>query len=232
MSFTAAAINSDLKTRLQAFSFFTGLSPEAQQELLHRTRPVILKDGVQLIDQGGECATLLLVERGGVRVHKDSSSGRAITLYVVNPGEVCILGVSSMLGGTDYQACATVDSQTDALSVPASLFKKLFAQEDTLRQFVMNIFSTRLGDFMELVEDVAFRKMDERLANFLIEKSSREVGVFHPVVMTHDQIAVYLGTAREVVSRLLHQFVKEELVSLARGKVFIADPVRLKKRCS
>lgn len=232
MTFTAATASSDLQSRLQAFSFFPDLSSKAQKELLHNTTPVTLTDGVQLIEQGGECATLLLVESGGVRVHKDSNTGKAITLYVVNPGEVCILGVSSMLGETDYQACATVDSQTHALAVPAPLFKKLFAEEDALRQFVMNIFSTRLGDFMVLVEDVAFRKMDERLASFLIEKSTREAGVFVPVTMTHDQIAAYLGTAREVVSRLLHQFVKEGLVSLTRGKVFIVEPERLKKRCS
>lgn len=232
MSFKAASTNSDLTARLQAFSFFSGLSPQAQQELLRATKSVAFADGVQLIEQGGECAALLLVEKGGVRVHKDSSTGKGITLYVVIPGEVCVLGVSSMLGGTDYQACATVDSETDALAVPASLFKKLFAEEDALRQFVMGIFSNRLGDFMVLVEDVAFRRMDERLANFLIEKSVREAGVFHPVVMTHEQIAVYLGTAREVVSRLLHQFVKEGLVSLARGKVLIVDPEKLKKRCS
>ncbi len=221
-----------LEERLKKFSFYAGLSSQAREELLGGTQPVSFADGTRLIEQGGECGALLLVERGGVRVHKDMPSGKGITLYVVVPGEVCVLGVSSMLGGTQYQACASVDTETEALAIPAPIFIKLFGQEAALREFVMAVFSNRLGDFMVLVEDVAFRKMDERLAGFLLEKSAKGDGAYQPVVMTHDQIASYLGTAREVVSRLLHQFVKEGLVTLERGKVLIAAPARLKERTS
>lgn len=231
MSFVAASANADLESRLKAFSFFAGLSKQAHDELVRETAPLSFDKGTRLLEQGSSCKVLLLVERGRIRVHKDTGSGKGITLYMVDPGEVCVLGVSSILSGSTYQANASVDVVTDALAIPAPIFQRLYGEENSLRQFIMDVFSHRLGHLMMLVEDVAFRNMDERLAQFLLEHSKGEQGVYYPVSQTHEQIAANLGTAREVVSRLLHQFVKEGMVSLERGRVLIADPQKLKQRC-
>ncbi len=231
MSFSPAPATADLQTRLAAFPFFKNLSDAARKEILQVVHPVNFDKGTHLLNQGDNCKLLLLVERGGIRVHKDSGSGRGITLYTVTPGEVCSLGVSSILAEETYPAHATVDSTTDALALPSDIFRRYFGQEKSMRQYIMEVFSRRLGHLMMLVEEVAFRQMDERLAIFLMEQSAKKQGVYYPVCLTHDQIAANLGTAREVVSRLLQQFVKEGLVNLERGKVLIADPEKLKQRC-
>ena len=231
MNFTPAPASTDLQTRLAAFLFFSGLSQKGRDEILQTAQPVNFDTATQLLSQGDLCRLLLLVERGGIRVHKESDCGKGITLYTVVPGEVCTLGVSSILAGVVYPAHATVDRGTDAVALPSTVFRRLFGKEEALRQYIMEVFSRRLGHLMMLVEDVAFRQVDERLASFIFDQSFAGHGIFHPVCMTHDQIAANLGTAREVVSRLLQQFAKEGLVNLGRGKILIANPQKLKQRC-
>lgn len=232
MLFFSAAPASDLESKLEAFPFFSELSAQGQSELLTVAKQLHFPAGTQLLEEGGACEALLLVERGGIRVYKNDDTGRGITLYLVSPGESCLLGTTCMLGDTYYPAEARVDEETDAIGVPAATFQMLFHLEDALRQFVIGLFSHRMLHLMLLVQDVAFRKMDERLASFLIEQSGHMKGIYYPITMSHDQIAEHLGTVREVVSRLLHQFSKEGLVELKRRQVMIKNPQGLLERCA
>ena len=162
------------------FPFATGLTARGADRLRQSLSSAHDPAGKILLDEGSRCETLLLVRSGIIRVFKTTPDGREITLYLVQAGEMCILGISCLF-----------------------------------------------SEVMTLVEEVAFRKMDQRLAAFLLRKSSEKTGRFRPVEMSHEQIADHLGTAREVVSRLLSQFEDDGMIELDRRRVRISDPAKL-----
>ena len=216
--------------RLTMFPFFSGLSPDGRQRLLDSLQVMRIDNGTELLDEGALCRALLLVESGAIRVFKVSPAGREITLYQVEPGESCVLGTSCVVNDLRYPANAVSSQPTTALAVPASIFRELYDREAAVREFVMSLFSRRLAALMLLVEEVAFRRMDSRLAAFLVEKSSVSAGITRPIEMSHEEIASHLGTAREVVSRVLQQFVDEGLVQLERKKVILLQFPELSAR--
>lgn len=214
-------MNRTAEHRLAGFSFFDELSPDGRRRLLASLQVMQIESGTGLLDEGAFCQALLLVESGSIRVFKVSPAGREITLYQVEPGESCVLGTSCVVNDLRYPAHAVSSQPTSALAVPAAIFRELYETEPAVRAFVMNLFSRRLAALMLLVEEVAFRRMDARLAAFLVEKSSVSSGISRPVEMSHEAIASHLGTAREVVSRVLQQFADEGLVRLERKKVIL-----------
>lgn len=230
MNFTAAAPDADLKTRIGAFSFFDEMSNHGQEKLVQSLQVMQMGAGLELLEEGSLCQALLLVESGSIRVYKMSPAGREITLYQVTPGESCVLGTSCVVNDQRYPAHAICSRDANALAVPAAIFRHLYDQEPAVRSFVMNLFSRRLSDLMLLVEEVAFRRMDERLAAFLLEKGFVSRGVLKPIEMSHEEIASHLGTAREVVTRVLQQFVDECLVRLERKRVILLNAEELRAR--
>lgn len=215
--------------RLAAFDFFASLTPPHQATLQQQVTPCHFPKGTSLLTEGDACEALLLIERGTLRIGKSAASGREITLYNVGAGESCILGTSCILGNIGYPAQAVVESDVDALAIPAPLFRQLFDAEAPLRHYVMELFSRRLAGVMALVEEVAFRRMDERLAAFLLPRAERGKGIYAPIELSHEEIAGQLGTAREVVSRLLQQFAVDGLVRLERRRILIADAAGLQR---
>lgn len=209
------------------FPFAAGLTARGADRLRQSLSSAHVPAGKILLEEGSRCETLLLVRSGTIRVFKATPAGREITLYLVQAGEMCILGISCLFSDQRYPAMAAVMEDVDALVVPGGVFRELFRDEPAVRQFVVDLFSRRLDVVMTLVEEVAFRKMDQRLAAFLLRKSSEKTGRFRPVEMSHEQIADHLGTAREVVSRLLSQFEDDGMIELDRRRVRIADPAKL-----
>ena len=132
-----------------------------------------------------------------------------------------------MLRQSSYPAEAIALAGTVAIALPAETFRTLFEGEAAVRRFVLDLYAVRLEELMLLIEEVAFRKMDERLAAFLLREAEISPGVFQPVQMTHEELAAELGTVREVVSRLLHQFAEEGSVTLERGRVRVIDRKKL-----
>ncbi len=232
MSFKFAGNNAAIEERLAAFPFFTGLSAAGREKLASALQVMQLDKGMELLEEGALCQALLLVESGSIRVYKVSPAGREITLYQVEAGESCVLGTSCVVNDLRYPAHAVCSASSDALAIPSSVFRQLYDEESPIRTFVMDLFSRRLADMMLLVEEVAFRRMDERLATFLVEKGCVAPGVFKPIEMSQEEIASHLGTAREVVTRMLQQFVDDGLVRLERKKVIIDNVDSLIARSS
>lgn len=210
-----------------SFPFGPGLSAGGADKIRRFLSPARFPAGTVLLSEGSRCESLLLIRSGAIRVMKSTPEGRGITLYLVQAGEMCVLGISCLLSDRAYPALAVAKSDIDALVVPGGVFRELFREEPAVQQFVVELFSRRLSAVMTLVEEVAFRKMDQRLASFLLRESSGGPGVYRPVEMSHEQIAGHLGTVREVVSRLLSQFEDDGLIALDRRCVRIADPAKL-----
>ena len=154
-----------------------------------------------------------------MRVFKLGEGGQEITLYHVGAGEACPLNVSCILSDRPVPAMACVEEDVEAIVVPAATFRAWIAEYEPMRRFVFQMFSSRLTEVMSLVEEVAFRRMDQRLARRLADLLTEEGSV----EVTHADIAADLGTAREVVSRLLKEFERLGAISLSRGKILLRN---------
>jgi len=162
---------------------------------------------------------IALLISGVVRVYKIGETGREITLYRFGNGESCILTANAILSQKTFPAIAVVEKDAEAVMIPADIFRQWVAKYDLWREFVFELLSQRLSSVMAIVEEVAFRRMDERLASFLLTRSR----VRNPMRITHQEIASELGSSREVISRLLEDFFQRGWIRVGRGEIEILD---------
>jgi CRP/FNR family transcriptional regulator len=196
------------------------LPAELRARAVAQMQTMTLPAGTVLFDERQPCQGFPFVLEGAIRVVKAAPNGRELPLYRVLPGESCVITSSCLLGHTDYNARGTTLVPTLLAFLPRSLFDELLA-ETAFRSFVFNLFAERMADLMQLIEEVAFRKLDQRLANLLLGKGRL-------LQTTHQQLADELGSVREIVSRLLKGFADQGMVRLGREQVEILDPARLR----
>lgn len=213
----------EIQTRIvDLYPLLETLPEEDRTRIFAAATYVKIPSGSLMFDENQPCMGFPLLLSGSARVIKSSSSGRDLYLYQVLPGETCILTSSCLLSNAPYQARGVAQENLELVVLPPGTFKQLFSQLEQFRNQVFNRFSERLTELMNFVTAVAFQKLDQRLASFLISKPS-------PLEMTHQQIADELGSFRELVSRLLKEFEHKDWVQLERGRVHIKDGAALKK---
>jgi CRP/FNR family transcriptional regulator len=178
--------------------------------------------GTIIFDEHQPCQGFPLLLSGSIRVIKTSSNGRELQLYRVSAGESCILSSSCLLGNSRYLARGIVESDVEMVILSPTTFRNLMTELPAFRDYIFGLFSERITDLMELVSAVAFQKLDRRLATLLLHKSS-------PITNTHQAIADELGSAREIVSRLLKGFAEQGWVKLGREQILITDAAALQK---
>ncbi len=184
---------------------------------------VSVRAGDTLFNEGADLLAVPFVESGRIRVFKRSAEGHEITLYDIDAGDSCVLAAGSILAGARYPAIAVADGPVVMWLIDGRTMLDLFESNHDFRRWVFELLSTRLSGLMGLVEEVAFKKMDSRLASYLIDRAD-EAG---ELATTHEAIATELGTAREVVSRILRQFEVEEAIVIGRGRISISDRSKL-----
>ncbi len=199
---------------VKAFPAFRGGLRSIVPKMLGAGRQQSIPRGAPIYAEGDVCQAIAFVLSGEIRVYKIGETGREITLYEIGQGETCILNASCILAHTSYPANAVAVSDVNVLLVPSSDFRRLVMEHEEMRDFVFTLLSRRLAAVMELVEEVAFGRLDERLIDYLIEKSENNV-----LEATHQKIANDLGTSREVVSRLLKDFERKQQVRLSRNSI-------------
>ena len=200
--------------------------PSLARVITEHTNTVSLEKGKTICFEGDSCTHLALVTAGTARVYKLAESGREITLYRIEAGECCILTASCMLSGRVFPASATVEDELQAVLIPQTQVQAWVSEYETWRHFLWSLLAERLGDVISLIEEVAFRRMDERLADYLED----QVRDRSPLLQaTHQQIAADLGTSREVVSRMLKDFQLRGILELSRGRIEIHDLDRLRQ---
>jgi CRP/FNR family transcriptional regulator len=203
---------------IRIFPLFRSGLRSAAQEILRAGREQAIPGNVRIYQEGDACTAIAFVLSGEIRVYKIGETGREITLYEIGGGETCILNASCILAHATYPANAVAASDTNVLLVPSSEFRRLVTEHEQMRTFVFTLLSQRLATVMELVEEVAFGRMDQRLMDYLIEKSGNGL-----LETTHQRIANDLGTSREVVSRLLKDFERKHLVKLSRNSIMLLE---------
>ncbi len=211
----------DAERLANRYPVLDALSNPAHARLLQAARWMRVPAGAMLFDDHQACEGFPFVVEGSVRVSKCAPSGRELPLYRVGAGETCIISSSCLLGHEDYNARGVTESDTLLMLLPKPVFDEMLG-ERPFRDFVFHLFAERIADLMQLIEEVAFRKLDQRLATLLLGKGR----VLH---VTHQQLADELGSVREIVSRLLKGLADQGLVRLSREQVEILDPAGLRK---
>lgn len=189
-------------------------NPELLRDFVEAGQVASLPRGHQIYWQGDACQGIAFMLSGSIRVYKCSEGGREISLYEIIPGETCILNASCIIGRQGYPANAVTLSDCTALLIPADKFRHLMERYEALRIYIYALLGQRLAEIMELVEEIAFRRMDDRLRDHLLEKS--ENGILRA---THQTIANDLGTSREVVTRLLRDLENRGEVHVSRNEI-------------
>lgn len=168
----------------------------------------------------------MFIVKGTIRIYKISEQGREITLYRVQSGQSCVLMMASILGETEYEASASIESECEILLIPVGIFRIWMDNYKPVRQFIYKQFIQRINAVTNLLENIAFKPISYRLAHLLFNYVNEETAT---LMITHDQLAVELGTAREVISRTLKDFQNRGILSLSRGKISLVDRLALEK---
>lgn len=203
------------------YPVLAALPTAARQSLQQHAQVIGVAAGAVVFDELQACQGFPFVLSGSLRVVKAAPNGRELPLYRVTPGETCIISSACLLGHAPYNARGIAETETRLLLLPNADFQALLG-EAAFRDFIFQLFSERIADLMQLIEEVAFRKLDQRLAALLLGKGQR-------LHVTHQQLADELGSVREIVSRLLKGFAEQGLVALAREQVDILDPTGLRR---
>ncbi|NLE23869.1 MAG: Crp/Fnr family transcriptional regulator [Clostridiaceae bacterium] len=209
-------VKMDLK---KAFPFVTELG-DKQENFFNSLYHQKLESDMILLDESRGCSGVILVLSGIIRIYKLSEDGKEITLYRIGRGETCVLTVACMLGTGDipFPVAAAAEQVSEVVFIPIEIFKRFFFETPSIQKFFFSSMSAKFYSLLGLLENITFKRTSDRLADFLITKTA---GGTYPLYATHETIASELGTAREVISRLLKEMESKGQVSLNRGKIIL-----------
>ncbi|WP_022708298.1 Crp/Fnr family transcriptional regulator [Paracoccus zeaxanthinifaciens] len=207
-----------------SFQGTRALPREVRDRLLKAAHTRRFRKGTEVFGPHNIPDSLFFLLQGSIRVVQTAGNGRDIVLYRVDAGESCVLTTACMLAEEAYNAEGIAETDLTVITLPRADFDRLTAEEPCFRDFVFAAYSRRLIDLLRVVNDVAFARMDMRLAERLLLLAGRD----DSLAATHSQLASELGTAREVISRLLHDFQKRGFVAQSRGRIDIADRAALR----
>ena len=206
--------------------FWKNLSPEEQAALEAAAVRRKYQPG-EVLHRGGECDSLYAVLSGRLRVYMLSGEGRQVTLYRLFERDFCLFSASCVLKDIQFDVTVEAEKETEVYALPSALYQRLMAEKAEVSNFTMGLMASRFTEVMWRMEQILSRKLDARLAAFLLEESAMEGSL--SLRLTHEKIAANLGTAREVVTRLLKYLQSEGLIRVSRGEIVLLEPKGLQK---
>jgi CRP/FNR family transcriptional regulator len=211
--------SAELEQLAVTFAFVAEMPANDRDALSRQGVCVTLAENTPAFGIGSLCESFLLVTKGQVRVAVASDEGRELMLYRVRPGESCLLTTSCLMGNNPYPANGIAETQVRAVVLPEPLFQRLLVEVPAFREFVFATFSGRIAVLMGLIQEVAFNRLDRRVAKYLLSLKTESI--------THHTIASELGTVREIISRILKSYETDGLLRLARNRIVILDRPKL-----
>ncbi len=209
------------------FPVWEKLTPAQQKQLEDSRLSRTVRKGTVLHSGSADCTGLLLIRKGQLRAYILSDEGREITIYRLFERDICLFSASCIMRSIQFEVMIEAEKDTELWIIPPDLYKRIMEESAPIANFTNEIMATRFSEVMWLMEQIMWKSFDKRLAQFLLEESMLE-GT-STLMLTHETIASHLGTAREVVTRMLRYFQSEGLVKLSRGTVEIADRTALEK---
>ena len=211
----------------QGLPFWNKLTAEQQSRILQSADYMKVSKGTHIHDSSADCLGLLIINSGQLRTYFLSDEGREITLGRLFEYDVCLLSTSCVMPNMQFNIMIEAEKDSEFWSIPACLYKNLMDESLAVANYSNSLMSSHFSELMWLMEQVMWKSFDRRLAGFLLDESSLE-GT-DCLNITHEKIANHMGTAREVVTRMLRYFQSEGLVKLTRGAVQIVDRTRLEE---
>ena len=217
--------NNIYKTHKDIFPFWDDLSDDDREYIKNNSEIVTYTAETHLHD-GTTCSGLFAVKKGCLRVYIMSEDGKSVTLYRLHAGDMCMLAASCVIQAITFDVFVTAEEDSECLVVSGPAFAYITEHNPQVKIFALELAVTRFSDVMWVMQQILFMSADRRLAIFLHDEITRTGS--DTVIMTHEQIAKYMGSAREVVSRLLKYFSAEGIVEVSRKGVKIIDRKRLR----
>ncbi|HIV22511.1 MAG TPA: Crp/Fnr family transcriptional regulator [Candidatus Merdiplasma excrementigallinarum] len=209
------------------FPIWDKMTAGQQEALVSGARRQVLKKGTVIHRDTEDCAGLLLLEEGQLRAYMLSEEGREITVYRLLEGDICLFSASCMIRSLQSDIVIEAERDSRMWVISPGVYRKLMDESALIANYTNEIMASRLTDVMWLMEQVMWKSLDRRLASFLLEEADLEGS--GSLKITHEMISNHLGTAREVVTRMLRYFQSEGMVRLSRGAVEITDRKKLEK---
>ncbi len=197
------------------------LTPSQRQLVSSSIVPRTLGKGAVLHDGSADCAGLVLIKSGQLRAYILSEDGREITLYRLLDQDICLFSASCVMRSVQFEIMISAEKESEVFILPPYIFKKILEESAPLANYVNELMATRFSEVMWLMEQIMWKSVDKRIAGFLLDEAALEDSLV--LKLTHEAIANHLGTAREVVTRMLRYFQNEGYVKLTRGTVEITD---------
>ena len=208
------------------FPIWDKLTTEQQNHLQQVSHSMKVSAGTVVHNGQMDCLGLLLIRSGQLRVYTLSSEGREVTLYRLFEMDICLFSASCVMPSVQFEVVIEAEKDTEMWVIPSCLFKDLMTESAPVANYANELISSRFSEVMWLMEQIMWRSFDKRLAAFLMEEAVLE-GT-DVLKITHEKIAAHMGTAREVVTRMLRYFQSESMVKLTRGAVELTDKKRLR----
>ena len=218
---------SDITFLAGALPYWKKLNESGKQIFIQNMRLARFQRGENIHSAGIDCKGLMVVKSGRLRVYLISGTGREATLFRPAPGETCIFTASCIMRNIDFDVFIDADADSEVYILPVQYYQEVCRENKEAEDFTNQVIAARFSDVMWVMEQILFSSMDKRLALFLLEQSDDEKK--DKLAITHEAIAGHLGSAREVVSRMLKYFEREGMVQVFRGGVKITDSEKLKK---
>ena len=207
------------------FPVFSKLTPSQQQMVLDYTAIKTVPAGTVVHNGAVECTGFLLVRSGQLRAYTISEEGREVTIYRLFDHDCCLFSAACIMSSLQFEVIIETEKDSDIFIIPPSVYQKLMNESLPVSKYTNDLMATRFSEIMWLMDQIMWKSFDKRLAAFLLEESSIE-GT-NLLKVTHEKIANHMGTAREVVTRMLRYFQGEGLVKLTRGAIEIIDEAGL-----
>ena len=207
------------------FPMWNQLTREQQDQLSGSAFQRSVPKGTVLHNGSADCTGLFLLVTGQLRAYMLSPEGREITLYRLFPMDICLFSASCIMRSIQFEVIIEAEKDTAMWVIPSEVYKQVMTQSAPLANYTNEIMASRFSEVMWLMEQVMWKRFDQRLAQFLLEESALEGS--QTLYLTHEKIANHLGTAREVVTRMLRYFQSEGMVQLRRGVVELTDRAKL-----
>ncbi|MGX9754897.1 Crp/Fnr family transcriptional regulator [Clostridioides difficile] len=216
----------DIDILTQSLSFYDKLTDSQKNLLISSANVSHFEKGNSIHCGDSDCIGVLIIKSGTIRTYILSDEGREVTLFRLDNGDVCILSASCILNTITFDVYVDAETDCDIIQISSSVFSKLSTENIHAELFSYKLATERFSDVMWAMQQILFMSFDKRLASFLVDEITKNNDT--TINMTHEQIAKYLGSAREVVSRMLKYFAREGLVSLSRGGIKVLDKDRLR----
>lgn len=208
------------------FPIWDQLTPEQQNRILGSLMTRQVQKGTVLHNGSADCTGLLLVQSGQLRAYILSDEGREITLYRLFDRDLCLFSASCIMRSIQFEVVIQAEKDTQLWIIPPDIYQDIMAQSAPVANYTNELMASRFSDVMWLMEQIMWKSLDKRLAEFLLEEASIE-GT-NQLKLTHETIANHLGSHREVITRMLRYFQNEGMVKLSRGMVTLLDEAKLR----